>query len=136
MKPRHFLSAVDDDAILTAIAEAEKKTTGRIHVFVSHHRTDDAVAAAQKHFVQFEMDHTPHRNGVLIYVSPRSHKFAVIGDRAIHEKCGDEFWTSLTAEMTGHFKTGKLTEAILHAIGKAGELLSEKFPANPSHRNN
>jgi uncharacterized membrane protein len=128
MKPRHFLSALDHDAVVAAIRDAEKKTTGRIHVFVSHHKTTDPVAAARKHFLRMKMDRTRHRNGVLIFVSPKSHRFAVIGDQGVHEKCGDEFWTRVAAAMTEHFKAEKLTDGLLHAISKAGELLAEKFP--------
>jgi uncharacterized membrane protein len=129
MKPRHFLSKIDDQAIHAAIRQSEKSTTGQIRVLVSHHQVTDPVAVAQKHFIHLGLNHTPHRNAVLIFVAPRSHKFAIIGDTAVHEKCGDEFWTRVAAEMVEYFKQEQWTTALTHGITKAGELLAEHFPA-------
>ena len=50
MHHEHFLNQVSDEAVATAIAEVEKKTTGRIRVYVSHHDVADPVAAAHRHF--------------------------------------------------------------------------------------
>ena len=74
------------------------------------------------------MDQSPARNGVLIFVAPRSHKFAVIGDAAVHAKCGDEFWRKLADTMTGYFRKSEFTPGIIHGVQKAGELLAEHFP--------
>jgi uncharacterized membrane protein len=38
------------------------------------------------------MQKTRDRNAVLIFVAPRAHKYAVVGDVGVHEKCGEEFW--------------------------------------------
>jgi uncharacterized membrane protein len=131
MKPRHFLAQIDDPAIQAAIQRAEIKTTGKIRVYVSHHDVADPLPVAQKHFTRLGMDHTPHRNGVLIFVAPESHKFAVVGDKAVHEKCGDEFWSSVAGEMIEFFKQEQWTAALTHGIAKAGHLLAEHFPAAP-----
>ena len=74
------------------------------------------------------MTKSPERNGVLIFVAPRSHKFAVIGDAGVHAKCGDEFWQKLAEAMTGYFRKSEFTEGIIHGVKKAGELLAEHFP--------
>jgi uncharacterized membrane protein len=65
---------------------------------------------------------------VLIFVTPRSRKFAVIGDAGVHAKCGDAFWQELAQAMTGHFRKSEFTEGITHGVSKAGELLAEHFP--------
>jgi len=131
MKPRHFLNQLEHDRIVSAIADAEKKTSGQIRVLVSHRKVDDPVAAAGRQFQRLGLQRTPHRNAVLIFVAPRSHRFAVIGDQAVHEKCGDAFWMELTAAMSGHFKQGNFTEGLLHGIARAGELLAAHFPHDP-----
>ncbi len=128
MHPREFKKRLRHDHIVEAIREAEKKTTGEIRVLVSHQHVDDPVAEAQKEFMRLGMAHSPHRNGVLIFVAPRAHKFAVIGDKAVHEKCGDEFWRELAEAMTVYFRKSEFTEGIIHGIKKAGELLAEHFP--------
>jgi len=135
MKPAHFLKQLEHDRIVAGIADAEKKTSGEIRVLVSHREVDDPVAAAQKAFLRLKMQHTPHRNAVLIFVAPRSRRFAVIGDQAVHEKCGEAFWSELTAAMTGHFKSGHFTDGLLHGIARAGELLAAHFPRDPNGKN-
>jgi uncharacterized membrane protein len=132
VKTRHFLNQLEHDRIVSAIAEAEKKTSGQIRVLVSHREVEDPVAAAGKEFHRLGLHRTPQRNAVLIFVAPRSQRFAVIGDQAVHEKCGDAFWTDLTTAMSGHFKQGNFTEGLLHGIARAGELLAAHFPRDPT----
>jgi uncharacterized membrane protein len=116
------------DNVVAAIRDTEKKTSGEIRVLVSPKHIEDPVTEAQKEFLHLGMDKSPHRNGVLIFVAPRAHKFAVIGDKAVHEKCGDEFWQKLAEAMTAYFRKSEFTEGIIHGVKKAGELLAEHFP--------
>jgi uncharacterized membrane protein len=125
---KQFLNQLQHDDIVAAIRDAEKNTSGEIRVFLSRKNVDDAVAAAQKQFEKLGMTKTRHRNGVLIFVAPRARKFAVIGDTAVHQRCGEEFWQALAAEMTGHFQKSEFTAGIVHGIRKAGELLAAHFP--------
>jgi uncharacterized membrane protein len=135
MKASEFLSQLRHDDIVAAIREAEKQTSGEIRVFVSRKPVEDPVAVTQAHFLKMKMDRTRHRNGVLIFVAPRSHKFAVIGDAGVHTHCGDVFWQELTEEMAGHFRKSEFTSGIVHGIRKAGQLLAQHFPASPGDRN-
>jgi uncharacterized membrane protein len=132
MHPKTFAKHLQHDAIVTAIRDAEHKTSGQIRVSISPKHIDDAVATAQAEFIKLGMDQSPARNGVLIFVAPRSHKFAVIGDAAVHAKCGDEFWRKLTEAMTGYFRKSEFTPGIIHGVQKAGELLAEQFPRHHS----
>ncbi|HEV2391237.1 MAG TPA: TPM domain-containing protein [Verrucomicrobiae bacterium] len=135
MKPAKFLNHLQHDHIVEAIRQAEMKTSGEIRVFVTHRSVADPLMAAQKHFLKLGMDKTKQRNAVLIFVAPRSHQFAVIGDEAVHTRCGDGFWRDLAAEMTGYFKKSQFTEAIVHGVRKAGDLLGEHFPRRPGDKN-
>lgn len=128
MHPKEFKKHLHHDGVVDAIREAEQKTTGAIRVIVSHKHVEAPLQEAQKEFTRLGMNHSPDRNGVLIFVAPRSHTFAVIGDKAVHEKCGDEFWQELAAAMTGYFRKSAFTEGIVHGVKKAGELLTEHFP--------
>src|SRR5690349_16792103 len=99
MKPREFVDRLEREEIVAAIREAEKNTSGEIRVFISRKPVEDAVAEAQFHFAEMGMEKTRERNGVLIFVAPKSHKFAVVGDTAVHAKCGEEFWKLLAGEI-------------------------------------
>lgn len=135
MKARDFFSKLETEQIVAAIRDAESKMCGEIRVFVSRKEPDDAVVAAQRRFEKLGMTKTKERNGVLIYVAPRVRKFAIIGDLAIHEKCGDGFWKEVAHEMTTHFRKGAFTEGIIHAIQRAGGLMAKHFPHHAGDKN-
>jgi uncharacterized membrane protein len=128
MHPKKFINQLPHDTLVEAICDAEKKTSGQIRVLISHKSVADPVAAAQKEFARLGLAKSPERNGVLIFVTPRSRKFAVIGDAGVHAKCGDIFWQELAQAMTDYFRKSEFTEGIAHGVRKAGELLAEHFP--------
>jgi uncharacterized membrane protein len=128
MHPKEFKKRLHHDGVVDAIRQAEEKTSGQIRVIVSHKHIETPVSEAQKEFIRLGMDRSPGQNSVLIFVAPRSHTFAVIGDKAVHEKCGDEFWQKLAEAMSGYFRKSEFTEGIIHGVKKAGELLAEHFP--------
>lgn len=129
MRTREFLSQLEHDRIVQAIRDAESKTSGEIRVFIQRGKlSGDPVLAAQKKFQRLGMDKTTERNAVLIFVAPRAHKFAVVGDKAIHEKCGEHLWQLLADRMREHFQTEKFNHALVEAIEETGKALAAHFP--------
>jgi len=135
MRTKDFLAYLDHELIVRAIAAAERKTSGEIRVFIQRGEIADSMAAARARFAKLGMTRTRERNGVLIFVAPRAQKFAVIGDEGVHAKCGDEFWQQLIEAMQTHFKAENFSDAVIHAIAEAGELLARHFPRRPNDRN-
>ncbi len=135
MRHRAFISQLAHERIHAAIHAAEAKTSGEIRVMVSHRRATDPVAAARQAFLRLGMQRTRHRNAVLIFVAPRSRTFAVIGDEAVHAKCGDDFWGELAAAMSADFKNGAFTDGLVHGVERAGGLLAVHFPREADDRN-
>jgi uncharacterized membrane protein len=135
MHHKEFIRQLDEEKIVAAIAEAETRTSGEIRVYVSHRKIDDALARAQRRFVKLGMTKTAERNAVLIYFAPRVRQFAIIGDTGVHEKCGDIFWTEVTAQLSADLKSGPATEALVAAIRKIGDLLAAHFPPSPGDKN-
>lgn len=129
MRTKEFLSKLEHDQIVQAIRDAESKTSGEIRVFVQRGKLDgDPLPAAHRRFHRLGMHKTPERNAVLIFVAPRAHKFAIIGDEGIHQKCGEELWQRLVNQMREHFRNEKFSEAILDAIREIGGALAAHFP--------
>ena len=128
MKPKEFLSALDQNRVTAAIQAAEAKSSGEIRVFVSQYASEDPLDSAQKEFVRLGMAKTQLRNGVIIFFAPVSKNFAIYGDLAVHEKCGDQFWIGMRDQMTGHLKKGEFTDAIVYAVTEVGNILSRYFP--------
>jgi len=136
MRTKEFLSRLEHERIVSAIREAESKTSGEIRVYIQRGKFDtDAVLVAQKKFQHLAMHKTRERNAVLIFVAPRAHKFAVVGDKAIHEKCGEQFWQHIVDGMRVHFEHEKFSQALTEAINEVGKVLAAHFPrtsANPN----
>jgi uncharacterized membrane protein len=124
----NFFSEFDSDRIVQAISAAEAKTSAEIRVHVTRVVPDDLEERALRRFHLLGMTRTAGRNGVLVYIAPRAHKFRVLGDVAIHEKAGPEFWTAVAASMEGHFKKGEFTEGVVEAVRTIGDKLAAHFP--------
>jgi uncharacterized membrane protein len=129
MRTKEFLSKLEHDRIVQAIREAESKASGQIRVFIQRGKLKaEPLIAAQKKFHRLGLHKTSERNAVLIFVAPRAHKFAVVGDQAIHEKCGEQFWQRLVDGMREHFRNEKFSHALIEAIEEAGKALAAHFP--------
>jgi uncharacterized membrane protein len=128
MIPKTFLNQIDDQRIVDAITSAESKTSGEIRVFISDAQPADPVAAAKIYFEKMEMTKTKDRNGVLIFVAPLARNFAIVGDEGVNSKCGEGFWRHIADDMTTHFKAGRFTDGIVHAVLEVGTVLSQHFP--------
>lgn len=136
MRTREFLSKLDHDRIIQAIREAESRTSGEIRVLIQRgNLSSDPLVATQKKFHRLGMHKTRERNAVLIFVAPRVHKFAVVGDNAIHEKCGDEFWQRVVEKMRAHFQNEKFSDALIEAVKEVGSVLARHFPKTSEDRN-
>ena len=136
MRTKEFLSTLEHDRIVQAIRATESKTSGEIRVFVQRGKLSvDPLIVAQKKFQRLGMHKTRERNAVLIFVAPRAHKFAVVGDNAIHEKCGEQFWQHVVDGMRIHFQNEKFSQAVIEAINEIGKVLAQHFPRTSTDAN-
>jgi uncharacterized membrane protein len=136
MRTREFLTKLEHDRIIETIRKAESKTSGEIRVLIQRGKLkSDPLVAAQRKFHRLGMHKTRERNAVLIFVVPRAHKFAVVGDKGIHEKCGDEFWQSIVERMRNHFQNERFSDAMVEAVNEIGNVLAREFPKTPQDTN-
>ena len=130
-----FFSQLDHDRIVAAIAAAESRSSGEIRVHVTQRQPDDLEARARRRFELLGMANTAERNGVLFYIAPGPRRFQILGDLGIHEKCGDDFWKEVAAEMEESFRRGDFTEGIVLGVEKVGNVLAAHFPRSTQDRN-
>jgi uncharacterized membrane protein len=129
MRTKEFLSKLEHDRIVEAIRAAEAKTSGEIRVYIQRGKLkSDPLIAAQKKSRRLGMHRTADRNAVLIFVAPRAHKFAIVGDKAIHEKCGETYWQHVVDLMQEHFRNERFSDAIVEAIADIEAVLAAHFP--------
>lgn len=128
-------SSKKEKHILAAIANAEERCSGEIRVHIDEYCKGDPVFKAKNIFGHLEMDKTAQRNGVLIYVALKDHKFSIIGDEGIDAKVEDDFWDCTRDKMLEKLKQGLIIDAIIAGVENAGEQLSKYFPPSDEHGN-
>jgi uncharacterized membrane protein len=128
--------SIDKDRIKEAIQRAEKRTSGEIRVSVARPFWGDVRKAAENTFERLGMTATKERNAVLFFIVPARHKFVVLGDRGIHEKVGQEFWSRIAHSLSERLKLGDITGGIVAGVEAVGEGLAEHFPYCPASDTN
>lgn len=135
MNFKAFLQAIDEPALLAAIAKAERSTTGEIRVCVARTAEPDPLRAARRAFDKLGMQHTRDRNGVLILVAPLSQTFAILGDAGIDTRAGEGFWDELTRQLSADFAAGRNGAGLEAVIRQVGEVLAAHFPRTEGDTN-
>jgi len=129
MRTKELISKLDHQRIVQAIREAESNTSGQIRVYFHRGKLDgDPLVAATRRFHRLGMDKTKDRNAVLIFVAARAHKFAVVGDEAIHQRCGEQYWQQVVDLMREHFRNERFSDALVDGIRDIGGVLASHFP--------
>jgi uncharacterized membrane protein len=131
VKPDAFVASLDDGKILAAIREAEARSRGEIRVHVAEREVADPRTEAALVFEKLGMADTAERTGVLLFVAPESQSIAVLGDRGVHERCGDAFWTAVVAAVRDEFRAGRFTEGLVAGVRALGGELARHFPRRP-----
>jgi len=124
----NFLTDSDEKEIVNAILLAEKNTSGEVRVHMEQHTDEDHFEHAQKVFYQINMHKTLLRNGVLIYIAIKDHKFTILGDEGINNVVAEDFWNTTKDKMQRLFREGNFKEAIIVGVTEIGEQLKEFFP--------
>lgn len=128
-KPRQFFSAEDNSQIVQAIRQAEKQTSGEIRIFVEGKNPFvDPLDRAKEIFFSLKMDHTEHRNAVLLYVAMDHHELALFADEGIYKAAGTDYWNSEVKKMLAGFTKENISNSIEQCILEIGQVLKEKFP--------
>lgn len=130
-----FFTAEEQEEIVSYIRAAELRTSGEVKVHIEPYCKTDPMFRAQQLFEEIGLTHTRDRNGVLIYVAYQDHKFAILGDKGIHDKVGQEFWDSTRDAMREHFSQGKFAKGLCAGIEKAGTELKKLFPYREDDQN-
>ena len=130
-KKKDFFSAEEQQLIIEAIRNAERRTSGEVRVFVeSKCSYMDAIDRAAELFFQLEMQKTNDRNAVLVYVAMQDRQLAVFGDEGIHNKVGNEYWSTEVKKMISNFNRENYAAGISEVVKDIGTALTKNFPFN------
>lgn len=134
-KTEDFLTAEEEQEIVTAITIAEKNTSGEIRVHIENSSKKPPLERAKEVFLSLEMDKTEAKNGVLFYIGVADKSFAIIGDQGIDNKVEADFWNVTKDAVISHFKNQKYKDGLVAGILSAGERLKTYFPYQENDSN-
>jgi uncharacterized membrane protein len=127
-----FPPSIDHARIQTACARAQHQTSSPIHVEIATRPVSDALAEAEHAFRRLALHRTPQRNAVLFFLAPQARRFAILGDCAVLEHCGEAFRREVAESMKQCFRKRDFTGGLERGIAQAAALLEPHFPApNP-----
>ena len=134
-KIEEFLSEQEEQEVVAAIREAEKKTSGEIRVHIEKTSNGDIWQRAMEVFHLLKMDNTKEDNGVLIYVAIDDRNFVIYGDKGINKVVPPDFWESTKDAIVAQFKKGNFKQGLIDGITKAGHQLQKHFPWSEGNEN-
>lgn len=127
MSPSKYFTSEQKDAMVAAIQQAEKDTSGEIRIHFENHTRKAVLDRAAQVFAELKMHKTAQRNGVLVYVALEDHKLAILGDAGINAKVPADFWDEIKNRMVEKFKAGQVCEGVCEAVIAAGQQLKAFF---------
>ncbi len=127
-KVEAFLTASEEQEIISAIRTAEKNTSGEIRVHIEATSEKNHYERALEVFHLLKMNNTKDANAVLIYVAVNDKKFVIYGDKGIDKVVPKNFWDVTKNAIQNHFKKGDFKQGIVDGILKTGEELKVHFP--------
>jgi uncharacterized membrane protein len=131
-----LVHGIDIDRIEAAIGEAERRTSAELRVSISRfYFWGDVRRAAAAVFRRNHMDHTERRNGVLLFVAPRLHRFAIHADVGAAQFVDDAFWNEIAARLSDDFRAGNRTAGLERVLATIADRLATSFPPPPVNPN-
>lgn len=130
-----FLTGADEQAIVEAIQQAEKNTSGEIRVHIENTSGKPPLERAREVFQFLKMHETQARNGVLFYIGVKDRSFAILGDDGIDQVVEPDFWDCTKDVVIAHFKEQRYTQGLVDGILRAGERLKAYFPYADDDKN-
>ncbi len=95
------------------------------------HPNEMSVETKEKAIVSFMeqgLHETRDKTGILILISLFERRVVVLADSGINAKVPEHTWDEIVETILKGIKQGQACDALCQAIGRCGELLSERFP--------
>ena len=123
-----LIAPEEQNRLLDKIARIEKRSSGEVRIHVTDRRVKDPLDAARRTFTSLGMASTRRRNGVLVFLSLPSRRFAIVGDEGIDRVTPPEYWDGLRDALARRLAAGQYCEGLLEILDRVEAVLAEHFP--------
>jgi len=131
---KNLLTQEELNAVVVAIGEAEKTTSGEIQVSIRQKRrwserklNIDEIARSE--FFSLGMNKTSKKTGVLIFLLLEERKFYIFADKGIYAKVETSVWDKIAGGMSSQFMKKDFRHGIIQGVQEVSKVLSKFFPA-------
>lgn len=100
----------------------------RLRIVPTSIRRSHARALAHREFATRVVAWSPHRNGVLFFVSLGERYVEVLADREIHSRVAPDTWDRLIADFVSAVRSERLADGFIAAIEACGSTLETHYP--------
>ncbi|MCW9705963.1 TPM domain-containing protein [Fodinibius salsisoli] len=128
MPSKDLLTKKQEQQVIEAIQEAEKRTSGEIRIHIEQSSDQEPLQRAAYIFHELGMDQTTLQNGVLIYIADEDHQAAIYAGKGIHEQVEDDYWSTILDQLIAHFKKQEFEQGIEETVRRVGQKLADLFP--------
>lgn len=96
-------------------------------LMLSQSHLDEATRRrAESVFLEEEVFNTRQRTGILIFVSFFEHEVIIMSDKGISKLVDQKEWDTLVRSIITQIKQGKITDGMVNAIKRCGDILLEQ----------
>jgi uncharacterized membrane protein len=132
---RAILSPEQEQALNTAIGEAERGNRGEVVVHLERRCKGPPLERAAALFVELGLDATRDGTGVLLYAAVQDRVTAVHAGPGIHGAAAPDFWKKVADQVAAGFGKGDPAGGLVEALGALGELLRAHAPGEDTAGN-
>jgi uncharacterized membrane protein len=123
-----LITPEEQNRLLDKIARIEKRSSGEVRIHVTGRRIEEPLEAARRTFTSLGMTATERRNGVLVFLSLPSRRFAIVGDEEIDRVAPPGYWDHLRDALAERFAAGRYCEGLLEILDEVESVLLQHFP--------
>lgn len=128
LRLRRFLTPMEREQVVAALAEAGRHTRARIGLTVDDRATGDPRARARECFERWSLPESERPTAVMVYVSAVNRSFAVVGGDEIERVAPRAFWEVVSRDLTHHFDEQRYCDGLFKAIAQVALQLQRHFP--------
>jgi len=100
----------------------------RLRIVPASIRRNHARELAHREFATRVVAWSPHRNGVLFFVSLGERYVEVLADREIHSRVAPDTWDRLITDFVSAVRSDRLADGFIAAIEACGSTLETHYP--------
>jgi len=118
-----LFSSTETEKLVGAIQILYDKTSALIHIHIDEVTEISILDRATEVFELLGGNLVIPEFQILIYFAAKEKQFVILGNNAISNRVGSDFWNETADNMTIYFKNGDFLKGVLEGIESSGKMI-------------